>query len=120
MKRISEIFMKYLDVDEVIAHLLATEGFSSIEDVANADSKAFKVIEGFDEKLIAELKGRAIKSVKIKNKELEEKKIISDERLIQEFPDEIIVPTNVSGNFMNKSFNSILSKLSKKVKKKII
>ena len=74
IKRISELFMKYLDVDEVIAHLLGTEGFSSIEDIADSDIKAFKVIEGFDEKLIAELKGRAIKSVKIKNKELEEKK----------------------------------------------
>ena len=74
IKRISEMFMKYLDVDEVIAHLLGTEGFSSIEDIADSDIKAFKVIEGFDEKLIAELKDRAIKSVKIKNKELEEKK----------------------------------------------
>lgn len=74
MKKISEIFMKYLDVDEVIAHLLATEGFSSIEDVANADSKAFKVIEGFDEKLIKELKDRAIKNADKKNKELEKRK----------------------------------------------
>ena len=74
MKRISGIFMKYLDVDEVIAHLLATEGFSSIEDVANADSKAFKVIEGFDEKLITELKDRAIKTADKKNKELEKRK----------------------------------------------
>ena len=74
MKRISEIFMKYLDVDEVIAHLLVTEGFSSIEDVANADSKAFKVIEGFDEKLITELKERAIKTADKKNKELEKRK----------------------------------------------
>ena len=74
MKRISEIFMKYLDVDEVIAHLLVTEGFSSIEDVANADSKAFKVIEGFDEKLITELKDRAIKTTDKKNKELEKRK----------------------------------------------
>ena len=73
MKRISEIFMKYLDVDEVIAHLLVTEGFSSIEDVANADSKAFKVIEGFDEKLITELKDRAIKTADKKNKELEKR-----------------------------------------------
>ena len=74
MKRISGIFMKYLDVDEVIAHLLVTEGFSSIEDVANADSKAFKVIEGFDEKLITELKERAIKTADKKNKELEKRK----------------------------------------------
>ena len=60
------------------------------------------------------------KFIETKYQELEEKKIIPDEKLIQEFPDEIFVPTNVSDNFMNESFNSILSKLSKKVKKKII
>ena len=74
IKRISEMFMKYLDVDEVIAHLLGTEGFSSIEDIADSDSKAFKVIEGFDEKLITELKDRAIKTADKKNKELEKRK----------------------------------------------
>jgi len=58
--------------------------------------------------------------IETKYQELEKKKIIPDEKLIQEFPDEIFVPTNVSDGFMNKSFNSILSKLSKKVKKKII
>jgi hypothetical protein len=60
------------------------------------------------------------KFIETKYQELEEKKIIPDEKLIQEFPDEIFVPTNVSDNFINESFNSILSKLSKKVKKKII
>ena len=58
--------------------------------------------------------------IETKYQELEKKKIIPDEKLIQEFPDEIFVPTNVLDGFMNKSFNSILSKLSKKVKKKII
>ena len=82
----------------------------------------FYISKGFlGAKIKAELDIRRNKKfIETKYKELEEKKIISDERLIQEFPDEIIVPTNVSGNFMNKSFNSILSKLSKKVKKKII
>jgi len=60
------------------------------------------------------------KFIETKYQELEKKKTVPDEKLIQEFPDEIFVPTNVSNNFMNESFNSILSKLSKKVKKKII
>jgi len=60
------------------------------------------------------------KFIETKYQELEKKKTVPDEKLIQEFPDEIFVPTNVSDNFMNESFNSILSKLSKKVKKKII
>ena len=74
MKKISEMFMKYLDVDEVISHLLATEGFLSIEDVAASDDKSFKAIEGFDEQLIKEIKERAIKSIDKKNKELMEDK----------------------------------------------
>ena len=60
------------------------------------------------------------KFIETKYQELEKKKTVPDEKLIQEFPDEIFVPTNVSDNFINESFNSILSKLSKKVKKKII
>ena len=60
------------------------------------------------------------KFIETKYQELEKKKTVPDEKLIQEFPDEIFVPINVSDNFMNESFNSILSKLSKKVKKKII
>ena len=50
---------------------------------------------------------------------LERKKIITDRELIRNFPDEIFVPTNVSQESMNQTFNSILAKLSKKVKEKI-
>ena len=60
------------------------------------------------------------KFIETKYQELEKKKTVPDEKLIMEFSDEIFVPTNVSQNFMNKSLNSILLKLSKKVKKKII
>ena len=51
--------------------------------------------------------------------ELENKKIISDEKLINEFPDKIFVPINVAKGNVNNSFNTILEKLSIKVKKKI-
>ena len=82
----------------------------------------FYISKGFlGAKIKAELDIRRNRRfIETKYQELEEKKIIPDEKLIQEFPDEIFVPTNVSDNFMNKSFNSILSKLSKKVKEKII
>ena len=60
------------------------------------------------------------KKIEEKYYELEKRKIISDEDLIEKFPDEIFVPLNVSDNSMNNAFNSILSRLSKKVKKKII
>ena len=44
---------------------------------------------------------------------------VSDIELIKRFPDEIFVPTNVSQQSMNIKFNSILTKLSKKMKEKI-
>ena len=52
--------------------------------------------------------------------ELEKLKIVPDKELIKKFPDEIFVPKNVSEPIINRSFNNILSVLSKKVKKKII
>jgi len=60
------------------------------------------------------------KSIKIRYDQLEKIKIVSDKELIKEFPDEIFVPKNVSEPVFNQLFNSILSTLSKKVKKKII
>ena len=75
IKKISEAFMKELDVDEVIAHLLATEGFVSIEEISEAVDTDFKAIEGFDENLIKDLKERARQNIIKKNKELEKKKI---------------------------------------------
>tara|TARA_B110000014_G_scaffold259639_1_gene247819 strand:- start:3463 stop:4503 length:1041 start_codon:yes stop_codon:yes gene_type:complete len=60
------------------------------------------------------------KFIEKKYLELEKKKIIPDNELIKRFPDEIFVPIDVSQKSMNKRFNSILTKLSKKVKQKII
>lgn len=71
-------------------------------------------------KIRAELDVKKNKT-KIQNKhdELEKLKTIPDRDLIKQFPDEIFVPINVSQNSMNDKFNSILTKLSKKVKEKI-
>ena len=60
------------------------------------------------------------KAIKIRYNQLEKIKIVSDKELIKKFPDEIFVPKNVSEQIFNQLFNSILSVLSKKVKKKII
>ncbi|MDP1629889.1 MAG: transcription termination factor NusA [Caulobacter sp.] len=48
-----------LDVDEVIAQLLATEGFISVEDVAYVEPHEVASIEGFDEDTAEELQARA-------------------------------------------------------------
>jgi len=55
----SQRFMEALDVDDVIAHLLVTEGFSSIEEIAYVPVEDLTDIEGFDEEVAAELKARA-------------------------------------------------------------
>jgi transcription termination/antitermination protein NusA len=54
----SAMFMEALDVDEVIAQLLASEGFSSIEEVAFVEPSEIASIEGFDENTAAEIQTR--------------------------------------------------------------
>jgi N utilization substance protein A len=54
------LFMDALDVDDMIAQLLSSEGFSSIEDVAYVDHAEFSAIDGFDADIAAELQQRAI------------------------------------------------------------
>jgi N utilization substance protein A len=55
----SQMFVDALDVDEVIAHLLVTEGFSSIEQVAFVPVDDLTDIEGFDEDVAEELRERS-------------------------------------------------------------
>ncbi len=55
----SKMFIDALDVDDVIAHLLVTEGFSTVEEVAFVPLEDLTGIEGFDEDVAAELQNRA-------------------------------------------------------------
>ncbi|MEO5335715.1 MAG: transcription termination factor NusA [Magnetospirillum sp. WYHS-4] len=55
----SQMFIDALDVDDVIAHLLVTEGFSSVEEVALVPIEELAGIEGFDEDIGGELQNRA-------------------------------------------------------------
>jgi transcription termination/antitermination protein NusA len=55
----SQLFMEALDVDEVIAQLLATEGFETIEEVAFVELGEIAHIEGFDEGTAGEIQARA-------------------------------------------------------------
>jgi len=52
-------FMEALDVDEVIAQLLATEGFETVQEVAYVDASEIAHIEGFDEDTAKEIQTRA-------------------------------------------------------------
>jgi N utilization substance protein A len=54
-----ETFMKQLDVDENVASILVSEGFSTIEEVAYVPAGELAGIEEFDEDIIKELRNRA-------------------------------------------------------------
>jgi len=66
----SQMFVEALDVDEVIAHLLVTEGFSSIEQVAFVPVDDLVEIEGFDEDVAEELRERARGFLEARDQEL--------------------------------------------------
>jgi N utilization substance protein A len=55
----TQTFIDALDVDEVIGQLLASEGFTSVEELAMIDEKEVASIEGFDEDTARELQTRA-------------------------------------------------------------
>jgi N utilization substance protein A len=55
----TQMFMDKLDCDELIAQLLATEGFSSVEEVAFVDPSEIAQIEGFTEESAATIQNQA-------------------------------------------------------------
>ena len=69
----TKIFIEALDVDDVIAHLIVAEGYSSIEDISNTSIDELNNIEGFEEELSIELKERAQNYVKLENENVEKK-----------------------------------------------
>ncbi len=58
-----------------------------------------------------------MKQISKKYTELESKKIVADKKLVKDFPDHVIVPSFLSISFTNHTFNSIMSNLSRIVKK---
>jgi N utilization substance protein A len=58
-KELTDYFVDGLNVEEVIAQLLVTEGFSNIEEVAYVDLEELASIQGFDEDIAAALRERA-------------------------------------------------------------
>ena len=71
----SQNFVEALDVDDVIAHLLVTEGFSSIEEVAFVPVDDLTEIEGFDEEVATELRARARNYLAVRDEELEKRRL---------------------------------------------
>jgi len=73
-KERSQVFVDALDVDDVIAGLLVTEGFTTVEEVAIVDLEELAGIEGFDEGVAEELKSRAEAFVEKERVRLEEER----------------------------------------------
>ena len=71
MSNVSKMFIESLNVDEVIAQLLVTEGFSTLESVAYIPLEDLEEIEGFESKIAKELKERAESSIKERDKKLQ-------------------------------------------------
>src|SRR5205085_4648 len=67
----SQLFIDALDIDEVIAHLLVTEGFGSLEEVAFVPVDELAEIEGFDIEIAAELQERARTALERRDREYE-------------------------------------------------
>jgi len=80
-KEKSAILIDLLDVEDVIAQLLVTEGYVSVESIASETSEILEKIEGFDNELANEIILRAQNS--IKKQEEEDKKVI-DEKIKDE------------------------------------
>ncbi len=70
----SEMFIKNLDVDEVIAQLLVSEGFAAIEEVAYVELEELSDIQGFDEETALELQTRARENLEAKEQEHDNKR----------------------------------------------
>lgn len=80
----SQIFIDALDVDEVIAQLLVSEGFMSVEDLVYVETSEISSIEGFDEDTAIEIQARAKTSMEQEIQKQEERRKelgVSDELL---------------------------------------
>ncbi|MET0867122.1 MAG: transcription termination factor NusA, partial [Pseudorhodoplanes sp.] len=55
----STLFMEALNVDEMVGQVLASEGFTSVEEIAFVDQDEIASIDGFDEDTATEIQSRA-------------------------------------------------------------
>ncbi|HWM83052.1 MAG TPA: transcription termination factor NusA [Pseudolabrys sp.] len=70
----TKAFVEALNLDEVVGQLLASEGFTSIEELAMVDEKEVSSIEGFDEETAQELQARAREYLEQQEAELDNRR----------------------------------------------
>jgi N utilization substance protein A len=71
----SQVFIDGLNVEDVIAHLLVAEGYSSVEEVAFVPLEELSSIEGFDETVAGELRDRARAYLAERDRDLENRRM---------------------------------------------
>ena len=74
-RRRTGLFVEALDVDDVIAGLLVTEGFNTVEELAYVDPNELAEIEGFDETVADELIRRAQAFLDKRDNELTDRRV---------------------------------------------
>jgi N utilization substance protein A len=70
----SKLFMSALDADEMMAQLLASEGFESIEEIAYVELQSLAYIEGLNEEIAEELQARAVEFLERQAAEQDQKR----------------------------------------------
>ena len=71
-KKRTELFMEALDVDDMIAHLLVSEGFVNVETVAYINLAELAEIPGFNADIATELQARAASWIETRDNALRE------------------------------------------------
>ncbi|MBZ9701139.1 MULTISPECIES: transcription termination factor NusA [unclassified Mesorhizobium] len=83
----SALFMEALDVDEMVGQVLASEGFTSVEEVAYVDAGEIASIDGFDEDTASEIQTRAREYLeKIEAEHDEKRKALGVKDELREIP----------------------------------
>lgn len=87
LSQCSALFAEALNLEEIMGQLLVTEGFSTVEDIANASIKELASIEGFNEDIANELRSRANKYLEEENdRKIEELKSLGMEDDVIDLP----------------------------------
>ena len=82
----SKLFMDTMNVDEVVAQLLVSEGFANLEEVAYVEVEELLAIEGFDQSTADELQARARESLdEINSKAIAEARELGAEQSLLDF-----------------------------------
>ena len=82
----TQLFMDTMNVDEMVAQLLVSEGFATLEEVAYVDTDELLGIDGFDQDTAEELQARARESLdELNAKAIERAKELGVEQSLFDF-----------------------------------